>query len=361
MKKWPIVCLALGLVVLTSGCRSLRRDINASLPEFMRSDPGADQREIIQRARRARDYTVAERERQAEEVVRIRAIAEGDDPEDTIDEIELFLEEFPDSEYDEELRMLLVEEFLRDDEYAEAWVALREFGERFPVSERSPRVLELGLVIGKSYLAGEHSYFFGLFGNERRGREVLEWLVRSYPASLTAAEAQWTLANDAIDRSEFQEAALSFDFFVQQYPTSAYVERAYYLRAWSRWRLVKGVFYDPEIKRIAREQFQEFLDRSPEDMELAADAIAKRDELFEMEASYHLEVARWYEDQGRPFSARFYYAKVDDLFPESAAAAEARAALSEVSVEAPIAEPVAPPEPQEEPEENAPAGGGGGS
>lgn len=326
MRRSLPLLLALFALLLTSGCRSIRRDVREALPEFLRSDPGEKEMEIFRTAKRSLSYGPEDVERQARRVATLRELAKGDDPSDTLDEIDLFLEEEPGSIYEEEVRFLEVTEWHRDGDYAESFVALRTFSAAYPVSDYGPQAVEMAIEMAGSFLRGERDHLWGLFSNEDDGRDILEWIVLTYPASPRAPDAQWELANHSMDDREFHTAITEFDFLVEAFPNSEWAPAALYYRGFCRDTLVKGIVYDPVMKKEARAAYERYLQTHP-DGDFAQLARERRDALFEMEAEQLLATAEWYMDQDRPFGARFYLVEVITRYRGTRAAEAARKLL----------------------------------
>ena len=240
------------LVASAAGCRGLSRDINQSLPEFMRAQPGEEEMEILTRVRRSRTWTEEDLKLQDSRMDQVRERLSEDRLDDAIDLLETYLEDFPNSKADEEARFLLAKAQKDDDAYAKSFDTLKDFTLLYPVSDHGEDVMNMLFEMGRSYLAGERSTLFGIFSNTGKGRDIMTHLVESYPSGVRAADAEWALGEYAYENDEWERAAASYGFLVEQYPTSEWVPMARLKKARSLHQQVKGAAYDPVTMKEAR-------------------------------------------------------------------------------------------------------------
>lgn len=314
------------LVIVLAGCTGLGREINQAMPEFLRSDPGEEEMMIFRQVRQARDWSqedLAEQERQVAEITRLRSEGEWDD---AVDRIEDYLEQFPVSSHDENVRFWRGDCSFRDDRWERAYEAWREFTLLHPISDYSVGLTETLYTMGKDFLEGNRSSFFGIFSRERIGVRVLNNLIESFPSSPRAADGQWLLAQYYLEEESWAEAESAFQFVVDQYATSEWHQPALYYVAYCRYRQVKGVPYDPRKMREAKEGFEVYLAKASEgSWRKEAHDIAL--EIEGLRAAHVLSIAEWYIDQGKPYSARYYLMAVMTRFPQSDAASRAKSLL----------------------------------
>lgn len=316
------------LIIIMTGCTGLGREINQALPEFLRSDPGQEEMAIFRQVRQAREWTeedLAEQDRQVSEIARLRT--EGDWDE-AIDRIEDYLEQFPVSRHDENIRYWQGDSRYQNDEWERAYDAWREFTLLHPVSDYNLGLTDTLYLIGKDFLAGNRSSFFGLFSRRGIGLKVLNHLIESFPSSPRAADAQWLLAQYHVEEEEWAEAEAAFEFIVDQYEASEWYQPSLYYVAYCRYRQVKGAAYDPEMMRKAKEGFELYL-ATAEEGSWRKEAHEIATQLEELRAEHVLGIGEWYMGQGKPYSARYYLMAVMTRFPTSAAAERAKQLLPE--------------------------------
>ena len=322
----PILIFA--LMLMSTGCTGLSREVNQALPEFLRSEPGEAEMEIFRQVRQAREWSEEDLAEQDRLVERIGSLREQKEWSDAIDLLEEYVEQYAVSRHDEKVRYWLGDCNFQDDEWERAFNAWRDFSLLHPVSDYNPGLTESLFLIGKEYLSGGRSSFFGIFSNRGVGKRVLNHLIESFPSSPRAADAQWTLARYYLDEEEWPDAEAAFAFIVEQYEGSDWYQASLYYVAYTRYRQVKGDTYDPETMRQAQADFGRYLAQAPEG-EWRGQAQAIIAELEDLRARSLLNVGEWYLDQGKPYSARYYFMATITRFPNSKAAGRAKALLPE--------------------------------
>ncbi|HYC76294.1 MAG TPA: outer membrane protein assembly factor BamD [Planctomycetota bacterium] len=325
------VAVLLAAVVFLPACRSLSRDINQSLPGFLRSEAGEEELERLAVMRRARtEATPEEKAAWKARVDEAKAWYAAGDWEEAGDLFESFLEDHPGTEFDEECRFLFAESRYREDELAEAFSAYKSYALNYPISPRNPTVEERLYDAGREYIEGRRSTLFGIFTNTSKGVEILTYLVETFPNAERADDAEWLIARYHLDDEEWDKAAASFDLLVTQYKTSEWTPAARWFSAYCRYRRVKGDVYDPEVIEQARQRFADYVRDYPAgEWRPEAERILAILDATAAERMYN--VAEWYRDQDKDYSARYYYLKLIKSWPQSEAAARARARYAEVA------------------------------
>ncbi|MHB1051084.1 MAG: outer membrane protein assembly factor BamD [Bacteroidota bacterium] len=140
-----------------------------------------------------------------------------------------------------------------------------------------------------------------LFDEEKYLEAIEEFKIVSvqYQGSEYADDAQFYLAESRFYRGEFILAAAEYDNLVRMMPTSPFASTARYKKALSHYRLSPKPQLDQKYSRYAVDDFQTFIEFSPNDS-LVADAEAKISELTE-------KMARKIFDSGRLYYRMNYY------------------------------------------------------
>lgn len=371
----------LALLACCGGCRSLGREVNEALPEFLRFDPGKEELERYRRRIQVMNRT--EEEKAAAEASWQKAKAYYDDGEwyDAAQALQDFLEAFPDTPHDKEARFLLVRAQRNRNKADDALRAIKSFVANYPISEYNDEIEREMHQLAVEYIEGKHDFF--IFGSKKKGVDLLELMVLNFPAGKLADEAQWELGNYQMREENWIEAGEAFEKFVDRrpadqlaspsnvgdpdrfadpdlaarYPYSKWTARATYNRALCRLATVKGADYDEVTIVSTMQDFRNYLDRFPEGdrREEAEGHIAF---LREMHGDKQLRIARWYRGQGFDQSARFYLLKTIENHPDTAAAVKAEKLLAEIPAdyEDPFEDAPEPPAdlPEESPEAEAP-------
>jgi TolA-binding protein len=321
-------------LVFLAGCTGLGRRVNQALPEFMRGEPGAEEKErmlALQQRLQAPPGASAARTRAFQQARNAYDRCQFDCAADFFED---FIEDYPASEYDEEARFLLGESHFRDNDYSAAFAAYKEYAESYPISNRAPCIEERVYKMGCAYLSGRRRMFFGIFSSRGLGEEMFVWLVQTYPNAPRADDAQWALGRYYVSEQDWPKAAAAFDFLVKQYPNSEWLSGARYYTGYTRYRQVKGTVYDQAIVRESRKRFVAYLEEEP-DGQWRADAQRLICVLDEIAAQKLLNVAQWYIDQDRCWSARYYLVRLQTLHPSSRAAARGSAILAGLPITLP--------------------------
>lgn len=329
-----VASLIILLPAFCCACSGLGREFNQALPEFMRSDPGAKEKEIYANVRRAREWSEAELADQRRLFEQAREAFRDGRHDEAASLLEDYLERYPVSSRDEQVRFLLGRSHYEDDEYQAAFSAFKDFAELYVVSDHTSEVMEYEYRMGKDFIEGNRSILFGIISNRGRGEEILNHVVERFPNGERAPDAQWLLSRYYMKEESWEKAAGAFGFLADNYPDSEWFGAARYYQAYGLYRQVKGPQYDPGIIRRAREAFEAYLRQVPEGA-WREDAVTLRDQLERMEAEHLLLVGEWYLDQGRPYSARYYFESTRVRFPGTPAAERARELLRRPDVTPP--------------------------
>ncbi|MAG57593.1 MAG: hypothetical protein CMJ83_14975 [Planctomycetes bacterium] len=315
------------LAALLSGCTGLSREINQAMPEFLRSEPGEEEMAIFRKVRRTREWTEEDLQDQRDQVANIGRLRAEKEWPDAIARIEDFLEQFPVSKSDEKVRYWLGDAYYQDDDWDRAFANWRDFTALHPVSDYNVGLTERLYAMGSEFIDGERSTFFGLFSHRGTGVKIFNHLIETFPSTPRAADAQWKIGMYHLEEESWPDAELAFNFIVEQYDTSEWYKPALYYTAYCRYRQVKGIVYDPVMKKRAKEGFELYLSKAGDDARWREDATAIAAELNEQQAAQMLSVAEWLIDQDKPYSARYYLLSVMTRYPVSQAAARARELL----------------------------------
>jgi TolA-binding protein len=325
--------LAALLVALTA-CSGLGRSVNSALPEFMRGDPGEEEKERIGALQQRLAAPPGASAARTAAFNQAKCAYDQRRFDDAADLFEDFIDDFPSSEFDEEARFLLGESHYFDNDYADAFAAYKDYATAYPVSNRAPHIEERVYKMGCCYLSGKRRTFMGLFTSRGTGEEMFIWLVETYPNGSRADDAQWNLGRYYMSDQDWAKAAAAFDFLVKQYPTSEWLPAARYHTAYTRYRQVKGTVYDQNIVREARKRFVSYIEDYP-DGSWRASAERLLCILDNVAAQKILKVAEWYVSQGKPWSARYYLERLFKLYPDSNAAACGRPLYARLPVNPP--------------------------
>jgi outer membrane protein assembly factor BamD (BamD/ComL family) len=333
--------LVLLLAVAFSGCSSVSRRITSGLPDWLVPAPGAEESTRLRELLLTKEWTEEEIATQRAEVDAIEALYGEEEYSDAVDRIEAFLEQYPSTDFDERLRYLLGMANYRDDDLKAAFRNFREFSDLYVVSDYYDEIMEVVYGIGKEYIEGEHSAFFGIFPNKGTGERMLNFVVERFPTGRRAPDAQWLVATYYFEDEGWLRADAAYKYLAETWPDSPWAAPSLYNSAYAKYRLVKGVVYDPLSMERARKAFETYIEKVPDGPERGT-ATKLKDELVSREASHLLSIAEWYIGQDKAYSSRLYLNELRARFPQSAQAKRARELLAQTL---PAGE-VLPPDPE---------------
>ncbi len=324
-RKLAGLFLLLMASMILAGCGSFGRKFNQALPDFLRSDPGADELERYQARIRVLNRSKEEAARAKEAFKEAKSLYDKGDYENAAVAFELFLEDYPDTVDDRLCRHLLILCYLELEEDADARRGIQAFVRLYPISELNDEIEESAWRLANEYLEGKHSWF--IFNLESDGVTMLRLIVTSFPNGHHADEAQWKLGNYLFDEDNFIEAEAAYATIVERYPRSPWAPRALLNQGLCHVALCKGAAYDQENMYAGIRIFERYLESYPEAdrREEAKEHIAWFKNTL---AEKQLLVANWYIDQGYPTSARFYLRKCMRLWPDSPAASASKELLA---------------------------------
>ncbi len=322
----PFALIAV-VIAFGGGCRSFGRKFNEALPEFLRSDPGADEVERYRQRARVLKRTPEEIAAAHEAFLGAKSLLEAGDHENAAVAFEEFLEEYPDTSDDKEARFLLIKAYLGDEEFDDAKKAIKTFLSTYPITSYNDELEDIMYTLAVEYLNGDHDSF--IFSSKGDGVSLLRDLVLYFPNGIHAADAQWKLGKWYYDEEDWIEAEAAYAAIVENHPDSPWAPRAQYNRGLTRFAQVKGPEYDGDIMRSALADFRLYLDRYPEG-DRREKAKAHIETLRELLAEKELLIGEWYLDHDWPRAARFYFTKTVDHHQGTRAAQRAAALLREL-------------------------------
>ncbi len=324
MTKAPVLLLL--LLPFFASCRSLSREVNSALPDFLRASPGGEEMKLFKELHEGRAWSADDLERQDRLRSDIVQVYQSGDWEECGELVRGYIDDFAISRHDQELRFLLADSLYRDDEWDLSFDAFKEYLALYPVSSWSEPSMQIIYRMGLECIEGRRSAFLGIFGRRAKGVEMLRNLVETFPGGGRAADAQWALARYSMHEGDHVAAVEEFGVLVERWPESEWNAAALYYAAWCRYRLIKGEAYDGATMEQARDSFERYL-REARHQGWADEARAALGEIVELEAQHQLTVAEWYLGMEKPWAARYWLTKLTVLHGSTAAGQRAKVLL----------------------------------
>ena len=200
----------------------------------------------------------------------------------------------------------------------------------FPGSPYAAAALAARFRIAEQYLAGKRrKAIWGLFRVKDRdgGVKIMDDLLVNYTDTPLAEKAQLSKANYYYDRGEFELAEDEFARFARDYPRSRYQPKALLWSAYAALASFPGIQFDDISLIEAKARFEQFLESYP-DQGVQLEVPVLLDQIASTRADKTYEIARFYERTAKPEAARYYYRATITRWPNTPAAAEARARLA---------------------------------
>ncbi|WP_142848723.1 outer membrane protein assembly factor BamD [Telmatospirillum sp. J64-1] len=155
-----------------------------------------------------------------------------------------------------------------------------------------------------------------------RAAKAFEEVERQHPYSLWATKAQLMGAYALYERSQYDEAIIALDRFIQLHPGNRDVDYAYYLKALSYYEQIADVGRDQKMTENALKTLQEVVDRFP-NSQYARDARLKIDLARDHLAGKEMNVGRYYLRRGQYLAAINRFRNVVDHYQTTSHVPEA--------------------------------------
>ena len=253
----------------------------------------------------------------------------ANDVDRAIETSEALLERTSDGQRRQAALFVAAESRYADDSPVKAFRHYQSLLRDFPWSSYVPKCEAHVWEIGASYLAKEPWFFFGdLFSGRERGAEVMREFATSFPSSPRADDALAAIAAYRFSRHEYADAVVFFDRVAKDYSDSEWADLAAFRRA-ECWHFdSRGAAYDPTPLLRAARDYRRYQSERPNG-ERRALAEQRAREVDELIAEGELLRARLYLQRDQARGARMHLANVVLAYPNTKAADEARALLSE--------------------------------
>lgn len=133
-------------------------------------------------------------------------------------------------------------------------------------------------------------------------RTAFEEVDRQHPYSIWATKAQLMAAYVYYLSSEYDDAIIALERFIDLHPGNPDAPYAYYLRGISYYEQIVDIGRDQKITRLALDSLQEVTRRFPE-TPYARDASLKVDLTLDHLAGKEMEIGRFYQKRGEHLAA----------------------------------------------------------
>jgi outer membrane protein assembly factor BamD len=135
-----------------------------------------------------------------------------------------------------------------------------------------------------------------------KAAQLFDEVDRQHPYSVWATKGQLMSAFAHYRNSEYAEAAVTLDHFIELHPAHENIDYAYYLRALCYYERITDVARDQQITEKARDSLEELVKRFPNSI-YAADAKPKLVLVRDQLAGKEMVIGRYYEARGHYLAA----------------------------------------------------------
>ncbi len=139
-------------------------------------------------------------------------------------------------------------------------------------------------------------------GEYKKAADLFLEVERQHPYSVWATKAQLMSAYSYYSQTDYEDAILAVDRFIQLHPGNRDVAYAYYLKALSYYEQIIDVGRDQRITELALASLEEIVRRFP-DSKYARDAKLKLDLTYDHLAGKEMEIGRFYLKRGSYLAA----------------------------------------------------------
>lgn len=246
------------------------------------------------------------------------------DYESALREFQKLLEYFPTSQEAAEAQFMVGDCQEKLGLPYEACQSYQNVIDKFPSTSKFREIVDRQLVIA-DYFYNENPRNLsitekakGIFSisNWEKAANIYKMAIKNYPYHENADQIQFKIAKCYMNLGKYEMARVEFEKISLKYPYSQWLEEAEYLKSVCQ---LNELLKSPNNERFfenAIKNFEDFIGKYPQSK--FADA-ARKDlkNLNDRKGERIYEIARFYEKNNEPKSARIYYLQVIEQFPDS--------------------------------------------
>lgn len=216
----------------------------------------------------------------------------------------------------------------------EAFKAYQKVIDLYPYTEYVDEVIEREYKIGEMFFAGRKLKLLGPLKIPAKDKaiEILKTVADNAPYGKYADQALFKQGLCYKDISDYDNAILTFKRLIDDYPNSSLLDKARYQLAECSRLLSLKPDYDQTPTAVAREEFEDFIEKHPES-KMSDDAAKVVTKLKNREAENAYKIGEFYESRRIAESAAVYYRDVIEKYPDTEWAKKAQERLSEIEKE----------------------------
>jgi outer membrane protein assembly factor BamD (BamD/ComL family) len=161
--------------------------------------------------------------------------------------------------------------------------------------------------------------------------QALEHVRHHNPSGPLADDAVLRIADEHMNRGNYEEAAIYFDQLVTDHPKSPYLQRAQLAAIDARIKGYLGPEYDGSGLEQARELIKQTMASFPDRAAGNESLYHTLDLINDQEAERTFEIGDYYQRTGKVISAEYYFGKIRQRWPKSPWAAQSKTRLAQLA------------------------------
>lgn len=181
------------------------------------------------------------------------------------------------------------------------------------------------LQLAKAFADGEIRNLVGLPGiphwvdPKKEAIDLYEEISSALPTHFLAEKAIMGKIDLEIRLKEYRLAITTSESFIRKYPKSVLAPQAFENIGLCQLKIVENEFLDPDILSLAELNYKKFSDLYPAHprLESIKNNLLQMKEMF---ADNLLTSAHWYNRVDKADAAKFYFKKIQELYPDTKAA-----------------------------------------
>ncbi len=162
-----------------------------------------------------------------------------------------------------------------------------------------------------------------------KAAKLFDEVEHQHPYSVWATKGQLMAAFAYYRSSDYAEAVVTLDHFIELHPAHENIDYAYYLRALCFYERITDVSRDQQMTERARDSLEELVNRFP-DSRYAADAKPKLILVRDQLAGKEMEIGRYYQVRGNYLAAINRFSMVVTKYQTTSHVPEALHRLTEL-------------------------------
>lgn len=209
--------------------------------------------------------------------------------------------------------------YQKNEDYYKAFLIYSKVLTQYPHSKRISQIIENTYQIGEIFFEGKKRKLMGLeiLSSLTTAEGIFKSIIDNAPYSEYGDKAQFKLGECYGKMNNYRQAVIEFEKVVKSYPESQLANEAQYKIAFYSLMVSMPSDYEQETTDEAIEKFENFIKDSPSDKEMIEEAKIAINGLKGKKAKHEYEIASFYENNRKYESAVIYYDSVVRKYPGS--------------------------------------------